>query len=245
MAGSQAEERIRAKAEASLRRAFPDARIIHELVLQQGGCRIDLAAVTPTQIVLGEIKSERDVLKRLADQLAAAFAVTEDVRLYVADKHVKAVEALEDYHTAVPRDPPVQNVYSGRLITTQLIDNPSRIPLLSRTHLIREDGEAGDLVPFEKHRVSSFGAMPHPKAIFDLLWAAEQEAVVRSLGFGRATRDVMSRFVVENLSGSEIRRHVCAALRARPFPRSDPAIEIPDRRLIIQPNLYRAAERAA
>lgn len=244
MAGSAAEERLRAKAEASLRRSFPDARIIHELVLEQGGCRIDLAAVTPTQIILGEIKSERDVLKRLADQLRAAFAVTEDVRLYVAGKHVEAVKALEDYHATAPLDPPVKNIHTGELHTTKLVSNPNRIGLLSRTHLIREAGEDGDLAPFQGHRVSSFGAMPHPKAIFDLMWAAEQEAVVRSLGYGKATRDVMSRFAVENMTGAEIRRHVCAALRARPFPRADAAIPIPDRKAIATPNLFRPEERA-
>ena len=31
MAGSEAEERIRAKVEAALRREFPDARIVHEV----------------------------------------------------------------------------------------------------------------------------------------------------------------------------------------------------------------------
>ncbi len=45
MAGSVAEERIRAKVEAAFRRRWPEARIIHELVLDQGGVRIDLAAV--------------------------------------------------------------------------------------------------------------------------------------------------------------------------------------------------------
>jgi len=246
MAGSVAEERIRAKVEASLRRSFPDARIIHELMLEQGGCRIDIAAVTPDRIVLGEIKSERDVLKRLADQMRAAFAVTDDVRLYVADKHVAAVSALEDYYIEVPRDPPERNHYSGELLTTKLVNNPNRIALLSRTQLIREDGPEGDLRPFDRHRVSSSDAIPHPKAVFDLLWAAEQEVVVRSIGGGKAARGAMARFAVENMTGAQIRRAACAALRARAFPRADPPIILEGvPRIARQPNLYRPEERAA
>lgn len=67
MAGSDAEERIRAKVEAELRRQFPTARIIHELVLSSGVSRLDLAAVTRDQIIVAEIKSERDTLSRLKD----------------------------------------------------------------------------------------------------------------------------------------------------------------------------------
>src|SRR5438309_664980 len=90
MSGSAAEERIRVKAEAMLRRRFPTARIIHELVLKQGGCRIDLAAVTPDLIALVEIKSERDVLTRLPAQIEAAMAVGDLFAVCVAEKVLEA-----------------------------------------------------------------------------------------------------------------------------------------------------------
>lgn len=85
MAGSEAEERIRAKAEVWLRQRVPDARIIHELVLEQGGSRIDLAAVTSDMIVAVEIKSERDVLDRLNSQLEAAMKVADHVILAASE----------------------------------------------------------------------------------------------------------------------------------------------------------------
>jgi hypothetical protein len=47
---SAAEARIRTKAEALMRREWPDARIIHEFDL--GGVRLDLAAVTPERLIM-------------------------------------------------------------------------------------------------------------------------------------------------------------------------------------------------
>ena len=85
MTGSVAEERIRAKVEAGFRSAYPDARIIHELVI--GACRADVVAVTPDKLVLAEIKSERDSLERLDRQTKNFARVTPDVRVYGAAKH--------------------------------------------------------------------------------------------------------------------------------------------------------------
>ena len=101
MTGSAAEERIRAKAEAHLRRTFPDARIVHELVLQQGGCRIDLAAVTQDRLVCVEVKSERDVLTRLPDQVEAMRRVCDAWRVCCADSHVDKVREVAGWIGAV------------------------------------------------------------------------------------------------------------------------------------------------
>jgi len=70
---SAAEARIRDKAEALLRREWPDARIIHEFDL--GGVRLDLAAVTPERLIMLEIKSENDTLKRLDRQVRLALGI--------------------------------------------------------------------------------------------------------------------------------------------------------------------------
>jgi hypothetical protein len=97
MAGSEAEERIRAKVEAEFRRRWPDARIVHELVLNQGGVRIDLAAITEDALIVAEIKSERDVLKRLAGQVKASLRVAQGVWVVVADKHAGEVKRLSTW----------------------------------------------------------------------------------------------------------------------------------------------------
>jgi len=70
---SLAEARIRAKAEALLRNQFPGARIVHEFDL--GGVRLDLAAITEDRLILLEIKSELDTLKRLEKQVRWAVQI--------------------------------------------------------------------------------------------------------------------------------------------------------------------------
>jgi hypothetical protein len=62
---------MRALIVPELRKRYPSARIIHELPLRYSSNRIDLAAVTETEIISVEIKSSRDSLDRLEGQLRA------------------------------------------------------------------------------------------------------------------------------------------------------------------------------
>ena len=64
-----AEQAIRRAAEAKLREWYPSARIIHELNVDTGDVRADLAAVTDDTLVLVELKSEADTLDRLPEQV--------------------------------------------------------------------------------------------------------------------------------------------------------------------------------
>lgn len=66
---SEAERHLRSLAVARLRHLLPDARIVHELNVEVGRCRVDLAAIAPTQLVFVEIKSRKDKLDRLAEQV--------------------------------------------------------------------------------------------------------------------------------------------------------------------------------
>lgn len=68
---SASETAIRDAVVARLRQLYPTARIIHELTVGNGANRVDVAAVTDDTLVLVEIKSERDKLKRLPDQIRA------------------------------------------------------------------------------------------------------------------------------------------------------------------------------
>jgi hypothetical protein len=58
---------MRGALEAWGRARWPDSRVMHEL--STGGCRIDLAFVSPTHLAGIEIKSSRDTLERLPRQL--------------------------------------------------------------------------------------------------------------------------------------------------------------------------------
>lgn len=66
---SEAERYLRGLAVARLRVIMPDARIVHELNVETGTRRVDLAAVAPDQLVFVEIKSRKDTLDRLPDQV--------------------------------------------------------------------------------------------------------------------------------------------------------------------------------
>jgi len=228
MAGSEAEERIRAKVEAQLRREFPDARIVHELNMQWGGIRLDLAAVRPNAITLVEIKSERDVLKRLASQIGAASKITGDVRVYAADKHRAA---LIDAHHEHLRDP------DGRTIIEWLPSkhgeigkyqpNPAFVPGLSRCR-VQIETEAGFDWCAEMH--SSWWdrtVMEHvaeTPALLELLWAEELAQLLCDARLGaprRSNRALMKRIAVEDMSLRQIRQGVCKALRGRAFARAD------------------------
>lgn len=89
---SQAEARIRAKAEGLLREHFPDARIVHEFDL--GGVRLDIAAITPERLVLLEIKSELDTLSRLERQVRMALAVGGPVLVCYAPRWAEPIRAI-------------------------------------------------------------------------------------------------------------------------------------------------------
>lgn len=184
--GSEAEERIRAKCEAVLRAQYPDARIIHELVVRQGSCRLDLAAVTPDRIAVVEIKSERDVLRRLDKQAKEAREVSDLFRVVVTQKHLAAAREALGWTGVVEEDDFAREIGTS-WATKQFMGTPCNAP-----------------------------------ARLQMLWSNELR-IVAECG-PRANRTDCILRASEYFTGSEVRRRVCSALRARHFPRADPAI---------------------
>lgn len=214
MAGSEAEERIRAKVEAQMRLWYPAGRIIHELVLEQGGRRLDVATVTEDRIVVAEIKSEKDTLKRLKAQVERALQVADEVWVVVAEKH--AAEVRSRLSWSLPRASDEE----------RWTKNPDYMRDLEKCVIFTET-DAG--LKRWKEGGAKFAPLPYHR--FDLLWAAEmRNALGRHFGgaamtkAARMTRDDMARLIIEHLSGREIRRAVCAQLRARGFARADEGV---------------------
>lgn len=229
MSGSVAEERIRAKTEALLRERFPTARIIHELVLEQGGVRLDLAAVTADQLVVAEIKSERDQLKRLPDQVKAALRVAQEVWVVVAEKWVPQIELAQESTISLAQ--PVE-IGKGRFQCTE--PNPAYIEGLRLCHRYSE-GEDG-LIGARRHSAGALAGypnwlwghpghphdVPNPSAMLHMLWADELRNVLAAHRIApKSARFPMMREAVELMTGREIRRAVCGQLLKRPFPRAD------------------------
>lgn len=81
-----------AAVEAWGRQRWPGARVIHELAV--GGCRIDIAFVQPDHIAGVEIKSAKDTLARLPEQIRQYTRELPEVWIAVAPKF--ATPAHED-----------------------------------------------------------------------------------------------------------------------------------------------------
>jgi hypothetical protein len=183
---SAAEERLRIKAEAALRATWSGARIVHELMLRQGGCRIDLAAITADRLIVVEVKSERDVLTRLKRQAEQARVVADGFSVILPEKHWR--KAWEENHVS-----------------------------------ILEAGEEDEFrLHLQRDQRRAYEATCNAPARLDMLWAEELRIVAGS--GAKATRDYSIRCASDSLTGAEVRRRVCAALRAREFPRADPPI---------------------
>lgn len=208
MAGSEAEERIRAKVEAAMRRQYPDARIVHELVLDQGGVRIDLAAITTDQLVVAEIKSERDTLKRLAEQVSVATEAAQQVWVIIADRLWPKFELRTKAWIKVTD--------GEREGCWRLEPNPEYIPRLKDCRVYRE-AEAG--LEFAEGFPQLAAPRLDPRGMLNMLWAAELQYISQS----KLPRQPAIDLCVEAMTGKEIRRAVCAAIRSRKFPRADEA----------------------
>lgn len=227
MAGSEAEERIRAKAVAWLEERCPEARIIHELVLEQGGSRIDLAAVTPDMIVAVEIKSERDVLDRLNHQLEAALKVADHVVLAASPCKVVKLARLHERYS--DREPCVEyRDKSGNLMSKSPAKNPDYVGAWPRRVRVLIESETGFIDPDPRSPFPNPLRNPIGSPRRDLspwhrlwmLWASELQAISNL----PSKREVCAAHITETMTGGDIRRAVCAALRQREFPRADPPV---------------------
>lgn len=74
-------------------RACPDTRIVDELGLGHGACRVDIAVINGHIRGL-EIKSDLDVLDRLPRQVAAYGEVVDKATLLVAPRHLDAAMTI-------------------------------------------------------------------------------------------------------------------------------------------------------
>lgn len=106
---SAAELHLRNLAVAKLRLLMPDARVVHELNVEVGACRVDIAAISPDRLVFVEIKSRKDTLDRLPKQVAIfAPACHRLIVCYASERwDVSTIYSASDYQAQVwPEDRP-------------------------------------------------------------------------------------------------------------------------------------------
>lgn len=185
---SEAEARIRVKAERLLRQLWPDARIVHEIDL--GGVRLDLAAITPERLILVEIKSERDTLSRLERQVEAASSIGGLVLVMVAERWVAGFPRLRGRCLQMVEDGDDFMCFLGERY---------RYPLT--VNHVRDDADRYD-----------------NRRLMGLLLKPELYALAKPYGAKtKHDVPALQQIAHERLTGQEIRRGVMAALRARHF----------------------------
>ncbi|WP_181408224.1 NERD domain-containing protein [Pararhizobium mangrovi] len=200
---SSAEAEIREPVVARLREIIPGCRIIHEINASSFGNRIDVLVVGEDRIAAVEIKSERDKLDRLPDQVRAmkrvahrTFAAVHEK--FLKDAHGQAFPPKEARHATVwvyPRVGRVGHVDCG-------IDWHDRDKWLKRNLCLPSD------------------------AIW-MLWRDELHEICRSMGVRSVAKMTMEEAIDcirWHKNGAEITRLVCATLRARKCVEADPAI---------------------
>lgn len=195
---------MRALIVPELRRLWPDARIIHELPVRYSTNRIDLAAVTPTQIVSVEIKSSKDVADRLEKQLRAFLPISSRVIVALAPKWNSELPTLKT-------ERPDRTTYSRQLTEAQEIIE--RVGGHTETWTV--DAEAGSVnVTNQCYRSNKpwLAQMLHMLHVSELVEIASRH---RCWTGKRPVHETLVAACADLMTGREIVSAVCAALRAR------------------------------
>jgi len=201
---SSAEAEIRVEVVARLRAILPGCRIINEVNVESFGNRIDVLAVGDTRLIAVEIKSERDKLDRLQDQVAAMRRITNEVFVAVHEKFLKPLGPDGRYGVVPPND-------AAHAVTWAY-------PRLAR------DGHVECGVEwFERDRWQKLTIGLPPGAI-GMLWREELQSVCRSLGERGVSKLTMNECIDRirwAMTGEQITKLICATLRSRKCVEAD------------------------
>lgn len=203
---SNAELAIRVAVEEWGRAKWPGARVVHELVMDRGNVRADMAFVGTDHFVSVEIKGMFDVSHRLIHQVAMFRVASPEIWVVADEKFDDDVDLIGHLlpsvaRAAVRRDgEPVGRHGFDRAVTG-----------------IEEIGQPGEFAPI-------------PRAMLALLWAEElyEETLRHRLIMKRTSKRPAHRKLIDlmlRLEPAEQVAAVCRQLRARnAFWRADPPI---------------------
>jgi len=206
---------------AELRKHWGAARIIHELPLRYSVKRIDLAAITDTEIISVEIKSSRDVVDRLEAQIRAFLPISARVIVALAPKWNEKLPLREEKHAN-------HISYIQELTEAQ--------------NVIRRIGDSSIetwTVDAERQKVQvtdgAFRRNGHPwtARMLDILHVVEVVEIAIAHRLSVAKRPVHADLVAlccGSMTGRQVTAAVCRALRAREAfgASSDPPIKAAD-----------------
>lgn len=199
---SSAEAEIRNAVVDRLRMMVPDARIIHEINVESFGGRIDVLAVGTSRIVAVEIKSEKDKLDRLEDQIGAMNRVA----------HV-SVAALHEKFLCDKRPPDECRKASLTWIH----------PEMDRDGHIQTRRWMMDPLPWLRPKRRCL-----PADALGMLWVDELRSICAQFSLpakSRMNSGDLRDLIRFHLTGEQITRAVCGAIRRRACVEADPIIE--------------------
>ncbi|MES5483599.1 hypothetical protein QMZ05_12645 [Bradyrhizobium sp. INPA03-11B] len=188
-----------------LRKRYPGARIIHELPLRYSSNRIDLAAVTESEIVSVEIKSSRDVMDRLEAQLRAFIPISSRIIAALAPRWNEKLPTIRTEHPS-----------GGVGFRQQYTPTQEIIRRVGGVEIWTVDAAAGAITEMDGGYYRA--RKPWLAEMLDMLHVAELVAVAErhciAVGKRPAHLTLVSA-LVDLLQGREVVAAVCRALRAR------------------------------
>jgi hypothetical protein len=195
---------MRALIVPALRKRWPGARIIHELPLRYSTNRVDLAAVTETEIVSVEIKSSRDVMDRLESQLRAFQPICSRTIAALAPRWNERLPMIE------------RKFEGGTSYIPQYTETQEIIRKVGGIETWTVDAAAGliDVTCSGPYRANR----PWLAQLLDMLHVTELVDIADRHRVAKAKRPVHFNLVsdlTDLLQGREVVKAVCAALRAR------------------------------
>lgn len=197
---SDQEREIRADTVARIRELLPEARVIHELNVEQGAVRADIAAVTASNLYLFEIKSERDKLHRLSRQVQHFHPVCHGLIVVAHEKWCGRAAELG-----------YPNCDVAKILAHHGAGTVWQWPEPTRTW-----GRSWSLPPTL--------TTPWHHRMLLLLWTDELRAVAKDVGVAATARSPGYRLATDiaaQVPGEEIEKAVCKTLRSRSFAWAD------------------------
>lgn len=189
-----AELALREALESLCRERWPEARIVHELVMGEGKVRADVVAIDPAHIVAFEIKAHYDNTVRLLHQVGMFQLCVPEVWMVVDERHADDAKLIRHLLPCVGlieapalRGHTMPNLPNAETVSLKIVAEPAPRPVV-------------------------------PEMLLRVLWAselrqccAEADAPVTA----RATRAVMVKRLLSHLDEPALINAACRRLRAR------------------------------